>query len=496
MTLKDLFIKCVIAFWIIDFTHTVFSADEAAKTPHKNILFIVCDDMNTYLLGNPGRYDGKVFAPNMTALAESGVNFRQAYTASPKCQPSRASFLTGVAPWRSGLYDNGSELSEAKFIYDVASMGEHFQTNGYFVCSYGKIQHGYLPNKNPKRPFRYDEYSEKKSDDPPKGAPLSGYGREKYDDDLAKGKDKIPSEDWGAYENSFESNMDDTVKANKAIKLLEKDHEKPFFLLLGFFHPHQPFYAPRKYIDMYKDAPLPPMMNNPEDDLDDVPTPGKKLINDKFFEAINRYNEHHYLVESYLGCVTYTDVQVGRVLEALDKSRYKDNTIVVLISDHGFHLGEKAHITKGTVWECGANSLMMWRVPGVTKARQVCETPVSLLDIYPTLCNLTGIGYPDHQLDGNSLVPLLKDINTERHEPALMVQGGDEYTAHFALRYGKYRYIRYWNSEGEELYDREMDPKEWTNLVGDKNYAEALSEMRELMPRQSEVAIPAGKRLD
>jgi len=489
MKLQDALTKSITMLWLFTISVMAYGSNSEYIAGKKNILFIVMDDLNTYLLGNPGRYDGPVIAPNMTSLADSGVNFRQAYAASPKCQPSRAAFLTGVAPWTSGLYDNGRDKTNAIKLWDVPSIGEYFQNNGYYVCSFGKIQHGYDPQKlkDGKSPsgFSYDEYEGNSSDPEPKGAPFSEWGRQKLKED-----GKYPSEDWGATDIE-EEEIHDTKMANEAIRIIQKDHNKPFFLLLGIFHPHQPFYAPQRFIDKYDDyLPLPPMMKNPEDDLDDIPSAGKKLIHSQFFPNVVKENLHHRVVQCYLAATSYADDQVGRVLEALENSKYKDNTIVVLISDNGFHLGEKTHITKGTIWECGSNTLMMWRVPGLTAPNQVCETPVSLLDIYPTLCDLTGLEKPDH-LDGNTLIPLLEDVMKEWSIPALSSQSG-----HMMVRWKNYRYIRYHSEEGggEELYDREKDPKEWNNLAGDVEYKEIKAELKHLMPSENEMApqLPKG----
>ncbi len=450
---------------IILFASCLLFTSNVAHAQKRNILFLVVDDLNTWLLSDPDRYTGKVIAPNILHLAKSGVNFTQAFTASPVCSPSRTAFLSGVAPWKSGVYENGRDVSASTALQDVPSLPLYLKQQGYYVTSFGKISHGYDTK------VEWDALRNHSRDPAPPGAPLNGWA---YKND---GSPTI--KDWGAT-HLEEHEMNDTQFADSAIHQLKKVHTKPFFIACGIFHPHFPWYAPQKYFDMYplEDIELPPI--NP-DDLEDIPEIGRDLINLGLNNNIISHDQVKEAIQGYLASTTYADAQVGRVLDALENSPYKDNTIVVLMSDHGFHLGEKQHWTKGTLWEESTHCLFMFRVPGVTGADQVCARPVTLLDVYPTLVELAGLTEPDH-LDGYSLVSLLHDVNAYRKEPAITA-----YKRHITARTDDYRFIRYTDGS-TELYDRDNDPHEWVNQTDNAAYAELKRKLNSLLPALEEMA--------
>jgi len=432
----------------------------AAAEPAKrmNVLLLVIDDLNTWLLEDANRYTGDVVAPNIDKLAESGVNFTRAFAASPKCCPSRTALLSGVAPWKSGVTDNGVAVAESKHLRGKVSMPTLFTQHGYFIASFGKVSHGY-------HDADWDARTPHKRDPVPPGAMLNGNPRKSEND-------------WGPTHLS-ESEMNDTKMADLAIEQLQRKHDKPFFIACGLFHPHAPFYVPQKYLDMY---PLHKIIAPPlnDDDLDDIPAPGRKLISGTYAWA-KENGQYKAGLQGYLASTTYSDTQMGRVLEALDASPYRDNTIVILISDHGYHLGEKHHWQKGTLWEEATNCLLVVRVPGVTPARRTCTRPVSLLDIYPTLVELTGLPRPEH-LDGVSLVPLLRDPDAPRQRPVVTA-----YQDHLSVRTERHRYIRYADGS-EELYDRTADPHEWTNIASNPDVAALKKQLAERLPTPGERA--------
>ncbi|MHC4248733.1 MAG: sulfatase-like hydrolase/transferase, partial [Planctomycetota bacterium] len=278
----------------------------------------------------------------------------------------------------------------------------------------------------------------------------------------------------------------DTKYADFAIGQLKKKHTKPFFIACGLFHPHFPWYAPQKYFDMYplEKIELPPI--NP-DDQDDIPEAGIDLINAGLDRSIRSHDQIKKAIQGYLASTTYADAQMGRVLDALANSPYRDNTIVVLLSDHGFHLGEKGHWAKSTLWEEATNCLLMFRAPGVTKPNQECRRPVTLLDIYPTLVELAGLPKPQH-LDGYSLAPLLKDVAAPRSRPALTA-----FISHMTVRTSTHRFIRYTDGT-TELYDRSRDPNEWVNLTGKPEHAAIKMELADFLPAQGEMAPAMGRK--
>lgn len=454
---------------------TVHASEPKAKTP-MNVLFLVADDLNSWILKDPNRYPGKVVAPNLHKLAQSGVNFTRAYTAAPVCSPSRTAFFSGVAPWKSGHYHNTPGASISKPLKNATSLAGLFKQAGYYTACYGKITHGWDQKK------QWDVKVGHKRDPAPPGAPLTAVGR--------------GEQDWGPI-HLAENEMNDTMNANRAIAQLQKKHDKPFFLAYGTFNPHMPWYVPQKYFDMFPlDQVVSPKIL--KDDLKDVPPAGRELTRrkGKFVDAVFKSGLHKKAVQAYLATTAYVDVQMGRVLDALEKSPYRDNTIVVFLTDHGFHLGEKHHWQKATLWEEASHSLLTIRAPGVTNAGGISKRFVSLLDVYPTLAELCGLKAPGY-LDGRSLVPLLQNPKAEWKSTAItgLTSKGGPWKAYVSIRNETGRYIRY-STDQEEFYDTTKDPREWTNLIDDPAYAAVIKRMRLAIPRPADLAVPLPNLLD
>ena len=446
----------------------------AGASPDKpmNVLFLVADDLNSWLLEDADRYAGRVVAPNLRKLAASGVNFTRAYTAAPVCSPSRTAFFSGVAPWKSGIYNNAQTINKSEVVNrdEVLSLAGLFKKNSYGTFGYGKITHGWDQKKH------WDEKVGHKRDPTPPGAPLAG---------LSGGE-----QDWGII-HLAEDQMNDPGGANKAIAVLEKHHAKPFFLAYGTFNPHMPWYVPKKYFDMYPlDQIVLPELK--ADDLDDLP-PLAKAVSDgigSFADKVIESGQHKEAVQAYLATTTYVDTQFGRVLDALEKSPYNDNTIVVFLTDHGFHLGEKHHWQKTTLWEAGTHTLLMFRAPGVSQTGGVSERFVSLMDIYPTLAELCGLTPPAY-IDGRSLVPLLKDPQAPWESTAItgLCDKSKTDLAYISIRHELGRYTRYGANE-EEFYDATKDPHEWTNQIDNSKYATTVDRLRALVPSFDDAAQP------
>jgi arylsulfatase A-like enzyme len=297
-------------------------------------------------------------------------------------------------------------------------------------------------------------------------------------------------QDWGPI-HLTEQEMNSTQLADRAIEQLGKHHDRPFFLACGFFNPHMPWYVPQKYFDLFPLAEV----TTPElkqDDLVDVPPAGVKLTESKgkYVDAIMKAGLHKEGVRAYLATTAYVDFHMGRILDALDQSPYRDNTIVVFLTDHGFHLGEKHHWQKATLWEEATHSLLMFRVPGVTSAGGVSERFVSLQDIYPTLVDLCGLDRPGY-LDGRSLVPLLKDPGASWPSTAItcLTDKGEPEKGFITIRNERGRYIRYEPGQ-EEFYDTTKDPHEWANKVNSREYAEVIKELKAMVPATTDMAVP------
>jgi len=433
---------------------------QGAEKP--NVLFIAVDDLNdwtTFLGGYPG-----VKTPNLDRLARRGTFFTKAYCSAPACNPSRASLLCGVRPSTSGVYYNSNPWRPK--MPDAVTLPQHFMAGGYKVHGAGKIFHGGF-----KDPQSWQVYFDRPGDPMPKTRPANG----------------IPNTahfDWGPIEEDDDA-MGDTQVTNFGVEFLGQAHDKPFFLAVGLFRPHLPWYVPRKYFDGYPlgDVVLPEVK---EDDLDDVPPIGRRMAGPEGDHAkVLEYKQWEKAVQGYLASITYTDGQIGRLLDALDKSPYARNTIIVLWTDHGWHLGEKLHWRKFTLWEEAGRVPMIFVVPGLTEPETRCERTVSLLDIYPTLADLCGLPVGEH-LEGKSLKPLLEDPAAAWDRPVVTTHGRQNHS----VRSERWRYIRY--SDGtEELYDHQNDPMEWTNLAGDPKAAAVKEKLAGSLPK---VNVEEGRR--
>lgn len=425
------------------------------KADKMNVLFIAIDDLNDWTNYLGGAYQ-EVETPNLDRLAGRGVFFTRAYCSAPACNPSRASLLCGVGPSTSGVYHNSNPWRVQ--LPDAVTLPQHFMAHGYKVHGGGKIFHGAF-----KDPQSWHVYFPRPNDPVPEKRPVNGITPATHFD-------------WGPVSVGDEA-MGDTQVTDWAVKFLREKHDKPFFLAAGMFRPHLPWYVPQKYFDEYplSGIVLPKVK---EDDLDDIPAAGVKMARPQGDHAkVLATNNWEKAVQGYLASITYVDGQVGRLLDALDNSPYADNTVIVLWTDHGWHLGEKLHWRKFTLWEEAGRVPMVFVVPGLTKPGVRCDRTVSLLDIYPTLADVCGLPVGDH-LEGKSLKPLLENPQAEWDRPVVTTHGRNNH----AVRSERWRYIRYADG-GEELYDHQSDPMEWTNLAGDPKYAEVKKELARWLPK-------------
>ncbi len=439
-------------------------ASEPVRSKQLNVLFIAVDDLNDWTTFYGGHPDVKT--PQLQRLAERGTRFTRAYCSAPACNPSRASLLCGIRPSTSGVYHNANPWRAQ--LPEAVTLPGLFMEHGYKVHGGGKIFHGGFRD-----PQSWHFYQKRGRDPYPENRPVNGIP-------------KTAHFDWGPVPVGDEA-MGDTVVCDWAIEFLAQQHDRPFFLAVGLFRPHLPWYAPQKYFDMYplEEIALPKVI---EDDLDDVPPLGVRMARPEGDHArVTATNNWKKAVQGYLASITYADHQIGRVLDALEASPYADNTLIVLWSDHGWHLGEKEHWRKFALWEEATRVTLLFDVPGLTKADTVCPRTVSLLDLYPTLADLCGLPVGAH-LEGRSLRPLLADPEADWDRPVITTHGRNNH----AVRSEQYRYIRYEDGT-EELYDPRRDPMEWTNLAGDSQYDEVKRELARWLPRKN---VPEGPKAE
>lgn len=460
----------IIFYWIIVlmFSQNIF-AQSNSDSNKPNVLFIAVDDLNDwtgYLRGHP-----QANTPNIDRLASKGVAFTNAYCSAPLCNPSRVSLLTGILPSNSGVYGNGEDLREK--LPNSTTLMQYLKQYGYTAQGGGKIFH---EANNPGDPESWDYYFKS------------------LNHTLTSGRDvNLPKDawaPWGAIDVDDEE-MLDVKMVNWAISELEKSHDKPFFLACGFTKPHLPWYVPQKYFDMH---PLDKIIlpKTKDDDRDDLPEFGKKLAREVYdissgqnfiesgkedHELVLKYNQWHKGVQAYLATISFVDTYVGKLLDALENSEYAENTIVVLWGDHGWHLGEKQHWRKHALWENTTRAPLIFSFPGKIEKNRLCKSPISFIDIYPTLIELCGL--PEREeLDGESFVSLLQKPEAKWERPVLTTYGKGNH----AVRTERWRYIHYFDGT-EELYDHQIDPEEWKNLAELPKYRNVIKELKNNLPK-------------
>jgi len=440
------------------------SAAESGPGGRPNVLFIAIDDLNDWVGCLGGHPDVKT--PNMDRLASRGVLFTHAYCSAPACNPSRASLLTGIRPSTSGVYHNDQPWRPV--MRDAVTLQQHFMAHGYEVVGRGKIFHGGFNDE-----ASWHEYIPVGASPEPPNRPVNG----------------IPNTaqfDWGPVDCTDED-MNDTRVVQWAGEYLGRKHEKPFFLAAGITRPHLPWYVPRKYFEMYPLDKI-TLPNVKENDLDDVPEAGRRMARPEGdHKKVIDTNNWRRAVQGYLASITFVDGCIGRLIEAFDRSAYRDNTIVILWGDHGWHLGEKLHWRKFALWEEATRAPLMLVAPGVTRPESRCARTVNFIDIYPTLADLCALP-PRRENEGVSLRPLLADPGAAWDRPSLTTHG----RLNHSVRSERWRYIRYADGS-EELYDHEKDELEWTNLANNTEFADVKKELAAWLPKSDAPDAARGK---
>ena len=446
-----------------------------------NVLFIALDDLNDWIGPMGGHPQAKT--PNLDRLAASGVFFDNAHCAAPACNPSRTAIFTGLSPHHSGMYTNGQKMREV--LPDAELLPKYFSRHGYWAGGSGKMLHYFIDAQS------WDEYYPKKETENPFPPHIPWGERPKS---IPRGGPwQYVETDWHAFDVSDDEFGGDSKVADWVGAKLMEEHDKPFFLACGIYRPHEPWFVPKKYFDLFplEDVQLPPGYQ--EDDLEDLPPAGKKAGPNRYFAHIREQGQWREAVQAYLASIAYADAMLGRVLDTLDTSPHKDNTIVALWSDHGWHLGEKQHWQKFTMWRATTRVPLIIKVPkGVpglpegTQAGGRSSRPVNLLSLYPTLVELCGLPAKSDN-SGPSIVPLLRDPKANWDDVSI-THGGKPGT--FGLSVEGWRYIHYAGGD-EELYHVDVDPYEWTNLAQNPEHSDMLAKLRSLAPKDFAVLVSA-----
>ena len=447
---------------------------QAQDAAPPDVLFISIDDLNDWvgvLGGHP-----QAITPNIDALAARGMLFTNAHAPSTLCNPSRTAIFTGLAPSTTGVYGNAPNWRTVDRLEGIPTIPKYFQQRGYRTFGAGKLFHahtysdgGFIGYNDITAWDAYYPSLERQL--PDEIRPLNR---------PANGNPFSRNIDWAGLV-AEDSAMGDGQVVGWGRRQLLADSGSPRFVAIGIYRPHPPWYVPQKYLDLYPldSLELPHVL---ETDLDDVPDAAligafdgnmPPMLYHEWGVASGQWKE---AVQAYLASVSFADAMVGQLLDALDRSGRADNTIIVLWSDHGWHLGEKLRWRKSTVWEESTRVPFIVVAPGVTTPGSLSDRAVSLMDIYPTLTELAGLETPGH-VEGTSLVPLIIDQDAPWEHVALSTFG---YMNH-AVRSDRYRYIRYYDGS-EELYDHDADPQEWINLAADPDFSDMKNRLAEWLP--------------
>jgi uncharacterized sulfatase len=442
------------------------AAEPRASRP--NVLLIMADDLNDDLgtYGHP-----LVKTPNLDRLAARGLRFDRAYTQFPLCSPSRVSLLTGLRPDTTRVHDLQTDFRT--ILPRVVTLPQMFRRSGYFVARVGKIYHygnpGHIGTSGLDDPASWDVVVNPRGIDRDEEPKLTN---------LTPARQLGSALAYYASPAAGEEHTDGKVAA-KTIALLEKSKDRPFFIGAGFYRPHCPFIAPRKYFDLYPldriRAPAPPP---------DSGAPAAAWFTTPPHWDVGKQGQKE-AIRAYYASISFLDANVGRILDALDRLRLADHTIVVFISDHGYHLGEKGQWMKQTLFERAARAPLILAGPGVAKGRSTSRV-VEFLDLYPTLAGLARLPAPSN-LQGRSLAPLLEDPEAKWDHAALtQVRRGPATSAYmgYSIRAERWRYTEWDGGKaGVELYDERDDPGEAKNLAADPKFRSVVLDMQRRLRR-------------
>lgn len=451
-------------------------------TPDRpNILMIIADDLNAWI-GSLGTQPD-VRTPALDALARRGTLFTRAYCPAPYCNASRMGLFTGCMPATTGVYSNEPFWTNPD---RRDTLFERFRTAGYRTAGAGKVFHGVFDyeaalrdsslqakwREVQNRPDQWDEYAAIPPEPLPANRPLNGL----FDfSDFNSVPPFYRHFDWGPLAADREAEMPDEAVCQQVCEWLAVGSDKPFLLAAGLYKPHLPWHAPQRFFDLYDPGQLSlPLVRL--DDLEDVPPTGQAWARTPDDHPLIVDNEQwRPAVHGYLACISYMDHLVGRIIDALDRSGAADNTWIVFCGDNGFHLGEKLHWRKFTLWE-EATRVPLIIVPprtlGPGKAR--VSHPVTLTDVFPTLMQACGVE-PGRPVDGASLMGLLNGDVEARSARSTWLHGNH------SVRSGHWRYTRYHDGTCE-LYDQDADPREWHNLAGDARFEAIRQDLDAMLP--------------
>ena len=441
------------------------SAAVALAAERPNVVFVFSDDMNSYAIRDLGV---EVKTPHLDKLKSQSIIFEHANCAAPVCTSSRAALFSGLYPHTTGVYLNGNGFWEkSERLKNCETFPELFKRSGYTTFGRGKLTHDSSSKAHSKRMWSTPETGN------------GGFGPfpEKA---FQFGSRFFSVKEWTEPDTDFP----DVKSANQAIEFLKnRKGDKPFLLMVGLWRPHTPFTAPKRFFDMYDPEAIAFPPGYVKDDMADVPPRGIDYSRvygsrwDKY--GVSNPEAWRRLLHGYLACTSFADDTAGRIIEALDESGLGENTIVIFSSDNGFHMGEKHHFGKYTLWENSVQVPLLVRMPKNQNAGSTCSATISLVDLYPTLRELCGLEKPKHKIDGDSFAAQLNEPSKEWNRPAVTSYGENIVT----LRDETWRYIQY-DDGSEELYNLEKDPFELTNLANNPETQAVRERFKSQLPKK------------
>ena len=448
------------------------TASRADGPKRPNVLFIIADDLNCDLgcYGNPA-----IQSPNIDRLAKSGVRFDRAYVQYPICNPSRASFLTGLRPTTTKVLDNNAQFRAT--LPDTVTLPELFRNNGYESVGLGKVFHRGLSPDNPRPEM-----------DDPRSFDSVFYGSATTLGNSGEGRNLTGGAlEWCRWlaANGGDSEQADGQTTERAIELLKAQRDKPLFLALGFYRPHDPFQSPKRYFDLYDPAKL-ELPKSPAN----YELPNRfSLPGGAFRRAFDRFTDRdrREFLHAYYAGVSFVDAQLGKLLAALDDAKLTDDTIIVFVGDHGYELGARDWWNKGTLFERSCRTPLIVRAPGAKGNGQSTQAIAEFIDIYPTLADLCHLSGVPKTLEGKSFRAVLADPTTAHKSAALTVCARGKILGR-SVRTTRYRYTEWGDTGVAELYDHAADPGEWVNLADKPELRATRAELAATLRR-----VEAGK---
>jgi arylsulfatase A-like enzyme len=486
-----LFMAAGSAVWPILRPAISLAQGRSDKPRKMNVLFIAVDDLRPQL----GCYGQKhIISPNIDRLAAQGMVFERTYCQQAVCAPSRASLLSGTRPDTTKIYHLKTPLRQA--MPNVLTLPEHFKNNGYETISIGKIYHHFTDDRQgwSTEPYRASDF---------KIGAWKGRGylteeaiaqMEEYNKADSNMKGRGPAFEAADVEDS---DYPDGCNTEHAVRQLNQLKDNPFFLAMGFYKPHLPFNAPKKYWDMYKSQDI-KLADNPF-----IPQNAPTYATTNWGELRSYYGIPQkgpcpdelarQLIHGYYACVTYIDALVGRLLDELDKLKLRDNTVIILWGDHGWKLGEHAGWCKHTNFELDTHVPMILSVPGMKTAGRRTQALTEYVDIYPTLCEVCGLSVPGH-LEGLSMAPLLENP-ARPWKKAAFSQYPRGKVMGYTMRTERFRYTEWKDREtGEvlarELYDHQKDPQENINAAAQEEYKQDVQRLAQMLKQGWPAALP------